>query len=84
MKLVYFSWIRERIGVPEEEVVPPPGVENVSGLLSWLRTRGDEYAAALEHDSAVRVAINQEHVPDRHASIAEAREIALFPPMTGG
>jgi molybdopterin synthase sulfur carrier subunit len=84
MKLVYFSWIREKIGVPEEEVALPQGVDTVSALLAWLRTRGEEYAAALQHDSSVRVAINQEHVPERHASIAGAREIALFPPMTGG
>jgi molybdopterin synthase sulfur carrier subunit len=59
-------------------------VTTVSGLLKWLKTRGEEYAAALEHDSVVRVAINQEHVGDRNAPIGGAREIALFPPMTGG
>jgi sulfur-carrier protein len=84
MKLVYFSWIRERIGVAEEEVNLPADVDTVSRLLSWLRSRGEEYDAALQHESAVRVAINHEHVPERGAKIDGAREIALFPPMTGG
>lgn len=84
MKLVYFSWIRERIGRTEEEVSPPGDVTTVAGLLGWLKSRGEEYQAALEHDSVVRVAINQEHVSDRNAPIGGAREIALFPPMTGG
>jgi sulfur-carrier protein len=84
MKLVYFAWIRERIGRAEEEVSLPAEVTTVSGLVQWLKSRGEEYAAALEHDSIVRVAIDQEHVVDRDAPIGGAREIALFPPMTGG
>ena len=84
MKLVYFAWIRERIGIVEEEVALPAGVDDVSKLLVWLKSRGEEFATALEHESAIRVAINQEHVGDRRASIVGAREIALVPPMTGG
>ena len=84
MKLVYFSWIRERIGRSEEEVALPADIADVSGLLKWLKSRGEEYEAALQHESVVRVAINHEHVDDRSAPIAGAREIALFPPMTGG
>jgi molybdopterin synthase sulfur carrier subunit len=84
MKLVYFAWIRERIGIPEEEVVLPSGVDDVGQLFAWLKSRGEEFAAALEHESAIRVAINREHVGDRRTSIAGAHEIALFPPMTGG
>lgn len=84
MKLVYFSWIRERIGLTEEEVALPAGVATVGDLLAWLKTRGEEYEAALQHESVVRVAINQEHVDDRSEPIAGAREIAFFPPMTGG
>jgi sulfur-carrier protein len=84
MKLVYFSWIRERIGKSEEEVALPETVTDVTGLLSWLKTRGEEYETALQHESVVRVAINHEHVDDRSTPIAGAREIALFPPMTGG
>lgn len=83
MKLVYFAWVRERIGKPEEEVDLPPGVTTVSDLLSWLKGRGEEYENALQHPEVIRVAINHEHVEHRE-KIADAREIALFPPMTGG
>jgi sulfur-carrier protein len=83
MKLVYFAWVRERIGVAEEELDLPADVSSVSDLLAWLAARGDGYAAALQHPKAIRVAINHEHV--RHDEpISGAREIALFPPMTGG
>ncbi|HSO46750.1 MAG TPA: molybdopterin converting factor subunit 1 [Rhizobiaceae bacterium] len=84
MKLVYFAWIRERIGHGEEEVTLPGDVTTIAGLLDWLKSRGEEYASALEHDSIVRVAINHEHVDYRSTPIEGAREIALFPPMTGG
>jgi len=83
MRLVYFAWVRERIGLAEEVVDLPAGVETVRDLLSWLKARGDGYAEALRFPDAIRVAINQEHV--RHdEQIAGAREIGLFPPMTGG
>ena len=83
MKLVYFSWVRERIGVAEEDVAPPPSVISVRDLLEWLKSRGEEYAEALKYPEAIRVAINQEHVR-QDEPIAGAREIGLFPPMTGG
>ena len=83
MKLVYFAWVRERIGLAEEDVTPPDSVTTVRELLDWLRTRGEEYAEALKYPEAIRVAINQEHVR-QHEPIAGAREIGLFPPMTGG
>ena len=84
MRIAYFSWIRERVGRTGEELELPPGVETVDDLLRWLKTRGEEFQAALEHDAVVRVAIDQQHVPSRAASVRAAREIALFPPMTGG
>lgn len=83
MKLIYFAWVRERIGKPEEEVDLPAEVKTVADLLAWLRSRGEEYEHALQVPKAIRVAINQEHV-DHRETIAGAREIALFPPMTGG
>ncbi|MCB1452462.1 MAG: molybdopterin converting factor subunit 1 [Rhizobiaceae bacterium] len=83
MKLVYFAWVRERIGVAEEDVAPPPSVISVRDLLEWLKSRGEEYAEALKYPEAIRVAINQEHVR-QDEPIAGAREIGLFPPMTGG
>ena len=83
MKLRYFAWVRERIGKAEEEVELPAGIVSVSDLLAWLRTRGEDYARALEHPQAIRVAIDQEHAGHEEA-IGNAAEIALFPPMTGG
>jgi sulfur-carrier protein len=82
-KLVYFAWVRERIGKPEEEVSLPADVVTVEDLLRWLKGRGEEYANALRHSEVIRVAINHEHV-DHREKIAGAGEIALFPPMTGG
>jgi len=82
-KLIYFAWVRERIGKPDEDVVLPETVKTVSDLLQWLKSRGEGYEAALEHPEVIRVAINQEHVGHRE-TVAGAREIALFPPMTGG
>lgn len=82
-KLVYFAWVRERIGKREEELDLPAHVETVSDLLKWLQGQGEGYAYALRQPEVIRVAINEEHVDHREA-IAGAREIALFPPMTGG
>ncbi len=83
MKLIYFAWVRERIGKAEEEVSLPSEVKTVRDLLAWLKQRGPEYEAALQHPEVIRVAIDQEHAAHKE-SIAGAREIGLFPPMTGG
>ena len=82
-KLIYFAWVRERIGKREEEVELPAEVKTVADLLSWLRAKGEGYGEALRAPDAIRVAINEEHV-DHRETLAGAREIALFPPMTGG
>ena len=83
MKAVYFAWVRERIGKAEEEVNPPPTVTTVADLIAWLSQRGDEYAHAFEKPSSIRAALDRTHA--RHdAAIAGAKEIAFFPPMTGG
>ncbi len=82
MKILYFAWVRERIGKAEEVVEPPASVKTVADLVQWLVGRGEEYARAFEKP-VVRAAIDHTHVkPD--AAIAGAREIAFFPPMTGG
>jgi molybdopterin synthase sulfur carrier subunit len=83
MKLIYFAWVRERIGKPQEDVELPGDVETVADLLHWLRSRGEEYENALQYPDVIRVAIDQEHV-DHREKLGTAREIALFPPMTGG
>ena len=83
MKLLYFAWVRERIGKPEEVVDPPASVRTVGELVTWLVGRGDEYAYAFENAKVIRAAIDKTHVkPD--TAIAGAREVAFFPPMTGG
>jgi molybdopterin synthase sulfur carrier subunit len=83
VKLRYFAWVRERIGRPEEDLDPPAEVATVGDLLAWLQGRGPEYEHALAEASVIRVAVDQVHV-QRSASLAGAREVALFPPMTGG
>ena len=83
VKLVYFAWVRERIGLPEEEVELPPTIATVADLVGWLKSRGEEYDYAFENEGVVRAAIDKVHArPD--APLAGAREIAFFPPMTGG
>jgi sulfur-carrier protein len=83
VKLRYFAWVRERVGKAEEEIDPPEGITTVAELMSWLTARGEEYAHAFENPKVVRAAIDQDHVRT-DAAIAGAREIAFFPPMTGG
>jgi molybdopterin synthase sulfur carrier subunit len=82
-RLIYFAWVRERIGRGEEDLDLPASVTTGADLLRHLKTLGEEYESALEHDNVIRIAINQEHV-EHDEPIAGAREIALFPPMTGG
>ena len=83
MRLLYFAWVRERIGKPQEEVELPAGITTVGDLIGWLSKRGEEYAHAFENPKVIRAAIDRAHVrPD--APIAGAKEIAFFPPMTGG
>lgn len=83
MKVLYFAWIRERVGKAEEDVSPPAAVATVGELVQWLAGRGEEYAYAFENPKVVRAAIDRVHVQPQ-AAIKGAREIALFPPMTGG
>jgi molybdopterin synthase sulfur carrier subunit len=83
LKLRYFAWVRERVGIPEEEIEIPPGVVTVAELMVWLSSRGEEYAHAFENPKVIRAAIDRTHVrPD--TAIGAGSEIAFFPPMTGG
>jgi molybdopterin synthase sulfur carrier subunit len=83
MKLLYFAWVREKIGRAEEDLDPPPEVRRVSDLLDWLRGLGPEYRAALADAARIRVAVNQAHAkPD--AAVGRQDEVAIFPPVTGG
>jgi len=83
MKVLYFAWIRAKIGVGEEQVTPPDHVANVGDLLDWLISRGANYAGALKERKVVKVAVNQEYVGFDHP-VKSGDEIAIFPPVTGG
>ena len=83
VKLLYFAWLRARIGQVEEEVPLPAQVRDVAGLLEWLQGRGGGYAEALRDLSVIRVAVNQDYVGRDHP-IRAGDEVALFPPVTGG
>ncbi len=83
MKLLYFAWLRARIGRTEEIVDLPAAVHDVAGLLAWLRSRDVRFAAALCDLSVVRVAVNQDYVGLDHA-VHDGDEVAIFPPVTGG
>ena len=83
MQVLYFGWVKSRIGIGKEELSPPPEVTNVAALIEWLKSRGGGYADAFEDSTALRVAVNQEIAP-MDAAIADGDEVAVFPPMTGG
>ena len=83
VKILYFAWVRERVGKAEETVEPPAGVATVDDLMGWLAGRGEEYAFAFENPRIIRAAINHAHVK-ASAPLAGATEVAFFPPMTGG
>jgi len=83
VKIVYFAWVRERIGKGSEEIELPAHVKTVGELIAHLATRGEEYEAAFQAPNVIRAAIDEEHA-EHDEPIGAAREIALFPPMTGG
>ena len=83
MKVRYFAWVRERVGKAEEEINPPPDITTVGELVAWLARRDEHYAHAFENPKVIRSAIDKIHV-QANARIEGAREIAFFPPMTGG
>jgi sulfur-carrier protein len=83
MRVKYFAWVRERVGKAEETLEPPSSVRTVEDLIGWLSSRGEGYAYAFETPRVIRAAIDHTHVK-QDAPISGAREIAFFPPMTGG
>lgn len=83
MKILYFAWLRSKIGTAQEVVEPPASVTDVAGLVEWLKTRGPGYAEALANTAVVKVAVNQEYVP-YDTPLHAGDEVALFPPVTGG
>jgi molybdopterin converting factor subunit 1 len=83
MRVLYFAWVRQRVGVAEEEVSPPPEVRDVAGLVAWLSTRSPGHAAAFAQARQVRAAVNQEFAGPE-APVRTGDEVAFFPPVTGG
>jgi sulfur-carrier protein len=83
VKLLYFAWVREKVGSGSEEIELPPQVETVSDVIGWLRTRGPQFDEAFARPQLIRTAIDKVHVKPA-ARIAGAHEIAFFPPVTGG
>jgi sulfur-carrier protein len=83
VKLLYFAWVRERVGKADEQLDPPAAVATVADLMAWLARRSEQYAYAFENPKVIRAAIDRHHVR-ADAKISGASEIAFFPPMTGG
>jgi sulfur-carrier protein len=83
MKVLYFAWVRERVGKSEETLDLPDNVRTVADLIGWLISRGEEYAHAFAVPRTIRAALDKKHVK-QEAVLAGAREVAFFPPMTGG
>jgi len=83
MKVLYFAWLRQRVGVAEETLEVPPAVDTVAKLIDWLKERDEGYRNAFADLRIVRAAVNQSLVP-LDTPLAGAREVAFFPPVTGG
>ncbi len=83
MRVLYFAWVKEKAGIAAEDIDPPKSVTTIAELIDWLKARGPEFANAFARSEVIRAAIDRTHV--RHdAKIGGAREIAFFPPVTGG
>lgn len=81
--VLYFASVKEKVGIGEEYVSPPSGVATVSDLMDWLATRSPQHASAFANRSVIKSAVDQTHVP-LSAALGDAREVAFFPPVTGG
>ena len=80
--VLYFAWLRERIGVPKEQV--ETDAATIADLIDELKTRSEAHALAFADIASVRAALDQDLVDDFSAPLSGAREVAFFPPMTGG
>lgn len=83
LDILYFAWVRERVGSGAETVDPPPGIATLAALLDWLASRSPAHAAALADRSALRFAVDQDFVGE-DAPLRDGAEVAIFPPVTGG
>ncbi len=83
MRVLYFAWVKQKVGVGEEEISPPPEVRDVAGLVAWLTTCSPGHADAFANARTIRAAVNQDFATPDHP-VAAGDEIAFFPPVTGG
>jgi len=83
MRVLYFAWVKQRVGLGEEEIAPPASVQDVAGLIAWLSERSPGHAAAFAQAKQIRAAVNQEFAGPE-APVKAGDEIAFFPPVTGG
>lgn len=83
MRVLYFAWVRQKVGLAEEEVAPPAQVRDVAGLMAWLTDRSAGHAAAFADPRQLRAAVNQDFAAPDHP-VAAHDEVAFFPPVTGG
>jgi molybdopterin synthase sulfur carrier subunit len=83
MQVLYFAWVKEKVGLGEEQIAPPASVGTVADLMDWLAARSAKHASAFTERKLIKAAVDQVHVP-LSASVAGAREVAFFPPVTGG
>ena len=83
MKLLYFAWVRVKMGVSGEHVDPPQNIKDIEGLLDWIKQRNAISNETFSNISNMRIAVNQEYVDIDHP-VKPGDEIAFFPPVTGG
>ena len=83
MRVLYFAWVRERVGMAEEIIDPPPQAVTVATLIDWLATTSPAHAQAFADRDRLRAAVDQAFV-GLDAPVLGAREVAIFPPVTGG
>lgn len=83
MRVLYFAWVRQKVGLGQEDVSPPPEVRDIAGLVAWLSARSPGHAAAFANAKTIRAAVNQDFADSDHP-VAAGDEIAFFPPVTGG
>ena len=81
--VLYFASVKEKVGLAEEKVETPPSVVTVSDLMDWLARRSPRHASAFASRATIKSALDQVHVP-ASAALGGAREVAFFPPVTGG
>jgi molybdopterin converting factor subunit 1 len=83
MEILYFAWVRQKVGVSGENLTPPPEVADIAGLMRWLAGRSPGHADAFAHGKQIRAAVNQEFCAPDHP-VRAGDEVAFFPPVTGG